>query len=75
MQALKAANPAVKVLQYRNLSAISSLGSGPQYSSGVGYPDWMVLRSDMVGGMSAVRGAGYFGVDWKLDPGESAWQH
>ena len=49
MRALKAANPALKVLQYKNLSAISSLGDGPEYSSGVGRPqarpEWLLKDS------------------------------
>ena len=39
MLALKAANPGIKVLLYKNTSAITSLGPGPEYSSGVGYPE------------------------------------
>jgi predicted esterase len=39
----------------------------PYLSSGVGYPDWLVL------GAAGVRGAGYFGGDWAVAAGESAW--
>ena len=38
LRALKAANPHVKVLVYKNAAAISSGGSGPQYASGIGHP-------------------------------------
>jgi poly(3-hydroxybutyrate) depolymerase len=54
--------------------AVTGVGGGrlaerlPYFVSGVGYPDWLVL------GPSEVRGAGYFGVDWKLEGGESAWR-
>lgn len=54
--------------------AMTGLGGGrladrlPYFVSGVGYPDWLVL------GPSGVRGTGYFGVDWKLETGESAWR-
>jgi hypothetical protein len=37
-------------------------------ASGVGYPDWLVFDS------KGIVGAGYFGNDWKIDTGESAWR-
>lgn len=40
----------------------------PIFSSGVGYPDWLVLDS------SGVQGAGYFANDWTLNAEESAWR-
>ncbi len=40
----------------------------PYFASGVGYPDWTVFDA------KGIQGAGYFGSDWKLDSGESAWK-
>jgi hypothetical protein len=40
----------------------------PYFASGVGYPDWVVFDS------KGIVGAGYFGNDWKLETGESAWR-
>ena len=34
----------------------------------MGYPDWLVFDS------KGIVGAGYFGNDWKLETGESAWR-
>lgn len=40
----------------------------PYFSSGAAYPDWVVLDS------AGVRGAGFFGADWQVPSGESAWR-
>jgi hypothetical protein len=40
----------------------------PYFASGVGYPDWVVFDA------AGVRGAGYFGNDWSIEKGESAWR-
>ena len=40
----------------------------PYFSSGAAYPDWVVLDS------AGVRGAGFFGNDWQVTSGESAWR-
>src|SRR5581483_1069083 len=40
----------------------------PYFSSGAEYPDWTVLDP------KGVRGAGYFGNDWKPAAGESVWR-
>jgi hypothetical protein len=40
----------------------------PYFSSGAAYPDWTVLDP------AGVRGAGYFGRDWTVSTGESAWR-
>ena len=40
----------------------------PYFVSGVGYPDWVVFD------LKGIVGAGYFGNDWKLTGGESAWR-
>ncbi|HYM56992.1 MAG TPA: putative glycoside hydrolase [Solirubrobacteraceae bacterium] len=75
MQALKAANPSVKVLMYKNMSAISSGGAGPEYSSGVGYPEAGVhpewLLKDTTG--QAFRFWGYSWL-WAADIGNTAYQ-
>jgi poly(3-hydroxybutyrate) depolymerase len=40
----------------------------PYFMSGVGYPDWTVLDP------AGVRGAGFFGNDWTVESGETAWR-
>jgi hypothetical protein len=40
----------------------------PYFASGVGYPDWVVWDQ------KGVIGSGYFGNDWKVGSGESAWR-
>jgi poly(3-hydroxybutyrate) depolymerase len=40
----------------------------PYFASGAAYPDWVVMDP------SGVRGAGYFGRDWSVFEGESAWR-
>lgn len=40
----------------------------PYFSSGVGYPEWVVFDP------KGVLAAGYFGNDWKVESGESAWR-
>lgn len=52
-----------------------SLDRLPVFSAGVAYPDWMVVSPDIyIKGMDGIRGAGYFGNDWKVETGESAWR-
>jgi hypothetical protein len=40
----------------------------PYFASGVGYPDWVAFDP------KGLLGAGYFGNDWKVESGESAWR-
>jgi pimeloyl-ACP methyl ester carboxylesterase len=47
----------------------------PYFVSGVAYPDWIVLDGmSLTRGVEGIRGAGYFGLDWKVESGESAWR-
>ena len=47
----------------------------PYFISGVAYPDWIVLGSEMLErGADGVRGAGFFGPDWSLERGDAAWR-
>ena len=47
----------------------------PYFVSGVGYPDWVVLDgTSWTRGVEGIRGAGYFGLDWEVESGESAWR-
>ena len=47
----------------------------PLFLAGVGWPDWMVLRDDVLEqGESAIEGAGFFGADWSLDGEQSRWR-
>lgn len=40
----------------------------PAFTSGVAYPDWTIFDP------KGVRAAGFFGNDWGLESGESAWR-
>lgn len=47
----------------------------PVFTSGVAYPDWVVASAKTSEqGIGGVIGAGYFGNDWGLESGESAWR-
>jgi hypothetical protein len=47
----------------------------PYFTSGAAYPDWTVLSPQMLEqGSAGVLGAGFFGYDWSLDRGDSAWR-
>jgi hypothetical protein len=47
----------------------------PVLTSGVGFPDWIVISADSLNkGVPGVRAAGYFGNDWLLESGETAQQ-
>jgi len=46
----------------------------PILTSGVGYPDWMVIQSDALRtGDRGVLAAGFFANDWSFDPSQSAF--
>jgi poly(3-hydroxybutyrate) depolymerase len=46
----------------------------PVFVSGIGYPDWTVLSSEMlIGGFDGVVGAGFFDAKWQYDSAQSAW--
>ena len=47
----------------------------PYFVSGVAYPDWTVIGADMLErGTEGIRAAGFFGPDWSLERGRSAWR-
>lgn len=47
----------------------------PTFLSGVGYPDWTILSSDMLRtGFGGVVGTGFFNERWQYDPDQSAWR-
>jgi hypothetical protein len=47
----------------------------PYFSSGVEYPDLLVLGPETLAqGSKGVRVAGFFGADWSVDTGEFVWQ-
>ena len=47
----------------------------PYFVSGVAYPDWIVLGSDVLRrGLAGVRAAGFFGLNWSTRSGETAWR-
>jgi hypothetical protein len=47
----------------------------PYFISGVGYPDCVVLGSEVLrDGTAGVRVAGFFGNDWSVESGDFAWR-
>jgi poly(3-hydroxybutyrate) depolymerase len=47
----------------------------PYFVAGVGYPDCLVIGSEMLTqGSAGIRVAGYFGLDWSVTTGEFAWR-
>jgi hypothetical protein len=47
----------------------------PYFVSGVAYPDWIVIGSDVLQRDTlGIRAAGFFGLDWSIDNGDSAWR-
>jgi pimeloyl-ACP methyl ester carboxylesterase len=47
----------------------------PVFTSGIGYPDCLVMAPDVLTrGLAGVRGAGFFGVDWGVSSGEWVWR-
>jgi poly(3-hydroxybutyrate) depolymerase len=47
----------------------------PYFTSGVAYPDFIVLSPDVLTqGNAGIRAAGFFGPDWGVESGESAWR-
>ena len=47
----------------------------PYFASAFAFPDWIVLDgTSPARGAARIRGAGYFGLDWKVESGESAWR-
>lgn len=46
----------------------------PYFLSGAGFPDCLVVSPDMLTkGVSGIRAAGFFGLDWQVTTGEFAW--
>ncbi|MDR3689237.1 MAG: prolyl oligopeptidase family serine peptidase [Fimbriimonas sp.] len=44
--------------------------------SGVSYPDWTIVSADILKkGDDGIRGCGFFGNDWQIDPGQTAWNN
>jgi hypothetical protein len=45
------------------------------FVSGVAYPDLVIFDSSVLReGGSAIRAAGFFGLDWQLETGDIAWR-
>jgi hypothetical protein len=45
----------------------------PYFTSGVHYPDWIVLGPETLErGLAGVRAAGFYGPDWRMETGERA---
>lgn len=68
----------VGVVAGTGASGMRLLDRFPYFLSGVGYPDCMVISSDMLRpgetkGLSAVRAAGFFGNDWSVERGDFAF--
>ena len=66
---------AVGVIAGTGLPGLHLTDQLPVFTSGVAYPDWIVLGVEMLErGSGGVRGAGFLGDDWSLARGESAWR-
>lgn len=47
----------------------------PIFLSGAGFPDCLVIGPEtLTQGAAGVRAAGFFGLDWKVESGDFAWQ-
>jgi len=47
----------------------------PYFVSGVAYPDWFIVdRRSLTEGTAGVVGAGFFGHDWSVESGDTAWR-
>jgi poly(3-hydroxybutyrate) depolymerase len=65
----------VGVVAGTGLPGLRRMDRLPYFVSGVGYPDWLVLGPEALSaGLAGVRGAGWFGNDWSLATGETAWR-
>ncbi len=64
----------VGVVGGSGLAGMKMLDRTPYVSSGVGYPDCVVLGVDALSsGPKGVRAAGFFGLDWKVASGDFVW--
>ncbi|MBU0640134.1 MAG: prolyl oligopeptidase family serine peptidase [Planctomycetes bacterium] len=69
------ARAAVGVISGSGLIGLRVTERLPYFVSGVGYPDWVVLGAEaLVEGTAGVRAAGFFGRDWSVESGDSAWR-
>ena len=58
----------VGLISGTGLPGMRTLDGLPYFVSGVGYPDWTVLRTRCLqDGLSGIEAAGFFGNDWKLE--------
>ena len=66
----------VGVVGGTGLAGCRATNNLPYFTSGVAYPDWIVLGTDfLTEGLDGVRGAGFFGPDWSPREGaEAAWR-
>ncbi len=69
------AGASVGVITGSGLTGLRLTERLPYFSSGVAYPDCLVLRAKTVLENSAASiAAGYFGADWGVESGEFAWR-
>ena len=69
------AGASVGVITGSGLTGLRLTERLPYFSSGVAYPDCLVLRAKTVLENSAAPiAAGYFGADWGVESGEFAWR-
>ncbi len=65
----------VAVIAGTGMPGMRLLHNQRYFVSGTGYPDWMILHTDMLrDGEAGVIAAGYFGNDWSVQTGESHWR-
>ena len=64
----------VAVVSGTGLYGVRATSQLPYFVSGVGYPDWIVLSAEhLMLGTQRVMAAGFFGTDWSLESGQTAW--
>jgi pimeloyl-ACP methyl ester carboxylesterase len=68
------ANGLVAAMSGTGIAGMRSIERLPTLSPGVALPDWLVIGVDALEkGVGGVRGAGYFGNDWKVETGDAGW--
>ncbi|MDN5216837.1 prolyl oligopeptidase family serine peptidase [Fulvivirgaceae bacterium BMA12] len=64
----------VGVVSGTGMAGFSSVDPNRYFVSGTGFPDLMIISSDMfIKGFDGVKAAGYFGNDWSVENGDIQW--
>jgi poly(3-hydroxybutyrate) depolymerase len=64
----------VAVVSGTGISGMRLTDRLPYFVSGAGFPDWLIARTAILAdGTAGLRAAGFFGPDWDVRSGQSAW--